>query len=31
MTHCRYSDHHVVFGFDNGEMQHIDMRHQKAM
>jgi len=25
-THERYSDHHVIMGFGDGEMQHIDMR-----
>jgi len=25
-THERYTDHHVIMGFGDGEMQHIDMR-----
>ncbi len=25
-THARYSDHYAVFGFDNGQLQHMDMR-----
>src|SRR5690349_18592338 len=25
-AHERYTDHHVIMGFGDGEMQHIDMR-----
>jgi hypothetical protein len=30
-THERYTDHHVIMGFGDGELQHIDMRVSDRM